>query len=135
LWSANLELQILRTGSAPPSRKLIYRLSGIDAAAGAELDEFRYVQPAASRFGPGDPPLALLDLRGKFPLRQVRLLSNAAEEWRDLAVNQGLIALCRHQAELSAADSLKRFAHTFLDALSAIVDNAPTQGRSREMRQ
>jgi len=49
-------------------RKLTHRLSRIDLACHAHLNKLRHIEPSASGFAPGHPPLALLD-----PVRQLAL--------------------------------------------------------------
>jgi hypothetical protein len=103
--------RFLAVGEWLPShpRQFADRLPGFNAAPPAELDELRDVDPPAAGLAAGDPPLALADTVGQLPLGELGPLAQLAEERGNLAIDQGLVPLGRHRAELSAADGLKRF--------------------------
>src|SRR4051794_21796108 len=95
------------TLSAPSLRQVCQRLGGFYIAPSAKLDELSDINPAAPQFRSCHPPQALTDPIRQFPLRELRFLTQLPQEERHFPIDQSLVALGRHRAELSAPATLK----------------------------
>jgi hypothetical protein len=68
--------------------------------------------------------LALPDSIRKLALRQAGLLPHPPKKRRHFSIDNRLVPLRRHEAELSTQEMLMRFKHIVLEAISASWDNA-----------
>src|ERR1035437_782980 len=100
--------------------KYLYRRRWFLPAPLAEHDELRHVDPAATQFDGGDPPLRSPDLRRQLALGELGALPHLLQEVGDFPVNESLVGFCGHGPLLSTRIFLKRLSHQTI--ISADVD-------------